>query len=377
MGSSGQVVSHHHPREKRIKCERKILHVSSNIFSFRCSRIRHPTVFISIVFFVMLMLVAIITMILLFTSRKSTGNVILRWNTTGITVAGETNQPGNTSDKLNVPVALALDYLNNLYVADSLNHRIQKYRPNERIGTTVAGLANGTFGSSLSHLHRPLGIQVDQAQNMYISDKDNFRVLFWPKDSPNGTLLARLCDPDGLSLHEPTRMLYIPDYCNHRVWSYNLNTSSLKMIADTNISGFNNNQLSRPIAVHFDPVSESLIISNSAANNVVRWTLGASSWTIVAGNLNGSAGDSASSFTTPTDAILDPMGNLYVADINNHRVQFFPVGQSDGITIAGVTRKAGTSATLLDRPWFVALDSQLNLYVSDSDNHRVQKYLRY
>ena len=70
------------------------------------------------------------------------------------------------------------------------------------------------------------------------------------------------------------------------------------------------------------------------------------------------------------------MGNIYVADSDNHRIQLFMVGQSDAITIAG-NGTAGIGANQLNTPYWLVLDSQLNLYVSDTSNHRVQKYSRY
>jgi hypothetical protein len=74
---------------------------------------------------------------------------------------------------------------------------------------------------------------------------------------------------------------------------------------------------------------------------------------------------------------MDPMGNIYIADTVNHRIQFFLSGQSNGTTIAGVTSVSGNNSTLIYYPYGVALDSQLNLYVVDTGNHRIQKFLRY
>lgn len=71
------------------------------------------------------------------------------------------------------------------------------------------------------------------------------------------------------------------------------------------------------------------------------------------------------------------MGNMYIIDRHSHRVQVFPVGQSTGVTIAGITGKSGINATLLDSPTSLVLDNQLNLYVVDCLNHRIQKFLRY
>jgi DNA-binding beta-propeller fold protein YncE len=71
------------------------------------------------------------------------------------------------------------------------------------------------------------------------------------------------------------------------------------------------------------------------------------------------------------------MGNVYVADTMNHRIQFISSGQLDGVTIAGMTASSGNSSTLLNSPYSLALDNQLNLYVSDSNNHRIQKFFHY
>jgi len=71
------------------------------------------------------------------------------------------------------------------------------------------------------------------------------------------------------------------------------------------------------------------------------------------------------------------MGNLYVADRSNTRVQFFLAGQIEGRTIAGITGVFGSNSTLLNQPYEIAFDNQLNLYVADSYGNRVQKFLRY
>ncbi len=63
------------------------------------------------------------------------------------------------------------------------------------------------------------------------------------------------------------------------------------------------------------------------------------------------------------------MGNMYVVDRDNERIQFFPVGQSEGITIAGVTDIFGPNASPLNTSWSVKFDHQLNLYVADSNNN--------
>jgi hypothetical protein len=93
--------------------------------------------------------------------------------------------------------------------------------------------------------------------------------------------------------------------------------------------------------------------------------------------MNGTPGSGSTALYNPWDVILDSMRNIYVDDRYNERIQFFLAGQNNGTTIAGVCCGYGTGATYLKAPLSVALDSQLNLYVADSDNDRIQKFVRY
>ena len=113
---------------------------------------------------------------------------MLRWNSTGITVAGLVGNPGNGSNQLNTPVDVRPDWAHNLYIADFRNHRIRKYLYGSSVGTTVAG--NGALGLSSSHLYNPSRVLLDSNENLYITDNSNCRVQFWPKDAVNATTVA-------------------------------------------------------------------------------------------------------------------------------------------------------------------------------------------
>ena len=159
--------------------------------------------------------------------------------------------------------------------------------------------------------------------------------------------------------------------------SYAPGASSGTVVAGGNGQGRNNTQLYNPIRVYFDSLSNSLVITNHASHSIVRWALGDNHWTLLAGDPAGVVGSNSTQLRFPMDVTFDPMGNMYVADKDNHRIQLFMVGQSEGITIAGITNVFGNSSTLLYQPWSVKLDNQLNLYVADSRNHRIQKFVRY
>ncbi len=80
-------------------------------------------------------------------------------------------------------------------------------------------------------------------------------------------------------------------------------------------------------------------------------------------------------FNLPTQLLRDEQGNLYVADTFNHRIRKI---SPDGT----VSTVAGSSLGYLDGPGMVAQfqtptglaqDSQGNLYVADMDNHRIRR----
>ena len=192
-----------------------------------------------------------------------------------------------------------------------------------------------------------------------------------------GSSTSQLHTPVGLAYDARSDTLYIADFNNERVMCYSSGASSGTVVAGGNGFGKNYTQLWKPSGLYFDSFTNSLTIANSNAQNIVRWLLGASNWSLVVGNVNAITGNNATLLNYPIDVTLDPMGNIYIADRNNHRVQILMVGYGEAITIAGISSLFGTNATLLHTPYAVRLDDQLNLYVADSQNHRIQMFLRY
>jgi DNA-binding beta-propeller fold protein YncE len=192
-----------------------------------------------------------------------------------------------------------------------------------------------------------------------------------------GNASNQLVNPYGIALHPVSGELYIVDHANQRLMSYAAGAQNGTVLLGDNGPGSSNTQLRNPLGLSYDLFSNSLVVGNYARNQIVRYVLGATNWTLMAGNVNGTAGVTSSSLFLPMDVVLDPMGNLYVTDRNNHRIQFFAAGQMNGTTIAGTALVNGSNATTLNLPWGAKIDSQLNLYVADTNNHRIQKFLRY
>ncbi len=116
---------------------------------------------------------------------------LLRWNSTGITVAGESGISGNNTNLLSSPVGVAFDSSNSvLYIAESGNNRVQKWIIGESNATTVAGQSDGSAGSSLTYLNSPTCVQVDVNDNVYVADLYNHRIVVWSNGASSGTIVA-------------------------------------------------------------------------------------------------------------------------------------------------------------------------------------------
>ena len=84
----------------------------------------------------------------------------------------------------------------------------------------------------------------------------------------------------------------------------------------------------------------------------------------------GETGSEPGSFDEPGGLAIDSQGNLYVADIFNHRVQKF---DPDG-NFLGQVGGNGEDEGQFNEPWGIAVDLEGNLWVADTFNHRIQKF---
>ena len=280
------------------------------------------------------------------------------------------------------PYGFTIDDHNTLYIAEYSANRIVKWVPGALTGTVVLGSSTGSQGNGSSEFNRPVEPFLESNGDMYITDRSNDRLQFWPKGASsattvlgigfgsNGTLPLRR--PSGIVRDPETGLLYITATSNGLILRY----PPEALVFNSNASGSIDSQLMDPIGLIYDTYSKSLVIANHRGHAIVRLKPGNDRWTPIAGSMNIS-GNTSSLLKSPVGITMDVMGNIYCADSLNHRIQLFLDGQSEGITIAGITGVNGSSSTLLYSPFWVKLDNQLNLYVADTYNNRIQKFSRY
>ena len=75
-------------------------------------------------------------------------------------------------------------------------------------------------------------------------------------------------------------------------------------------------------------------------------------------------------FKTATGVATDDVGNIFVADFYNHRVQKF-TAEGDFLVAFG-TRGSGPGE--FERPTDMTVDEEGNVYVVDFGNNRIQKF---
>lgn len=83
-----------------------------------------------------------------------------------------------------------------------------------------------------------------------------------------------------------------------------------------------------------------------------------------------SGGSSLSELNGPTAIYIDSNGSMYIYDSGNARVQKWIIGEPLGFTVAG-GRGSGSSLDRISSGNGLFVDDQSNIYVSENANHRV------
>ncbi len=121
------------------------------------------------------------------------------------------------------------------------------------------------------------------------------------------------------------------------------------------------------IAVTVSAGVTTIYVADTNNNRIQIYTSGATPTWVTIGGV--STGTSLGQFNAPTGLALDNLGNLYVGEVGNARIQKLSGGTWSQLSIG-----AGSAAGYFSQPTGIAVDSGGNLFVADTGNKNVQKY---
>ncbi len=308
-----------------------------------------------------------------------------------------------TSARLATPQGLAFDSQGNLYIADTDNCRVRKVAAG--VITTIAGSGICNFGpvngpATTTPLYFPVSVAVDNAGNVYIAEDFEVRKLLTNGQTTviagdglalaNGPAINSFLGYDlGLAL-DSSGNLFIADPYDSLVWE--ITGSNIKIVAGKVANGgpspgFTGDggpaisaQLFGPIAVAFDS-NGFLYIADEDNQRIRKLDQSLTTISTVAGaaHFAGDAGPAISAvLDLPESVAVDSNGNIFFADTFNNRIRkITPAGVISTVAGTGACGYTGDngpaiSATLC-HPFSVAINSQNNLFIADSQNSVVRE----
>ena len=283
----------------------------------------------------------------------------------GSGVRGFANGQG-TAAQFDYPTSVAVDASGNVYVADEMNHRIRKITP-EGLVTTFAGGSSWGYVDGLGSEARfslPEGIAVDADDNVYVAELSNHRIR---KITPEGLVstlagstmgfadgqgtAARFSQPIGVAV-DAAGNVYVADRNNYRIRK--ITPDGLVTTLAGSRSGFADGQISEAQFANVTDVavdaSGNIYVADPYNNRIRKIT--------PAGLVSTFIHDEVGLFSYRLRISVDASGNLYAASGYIHKIT--PSGMVS--TIADGWYGEGT-----------AVDAAGNIYVADYNNHRILK----
>jgi sugar lactone lactonase YvrE len=295
------------------------------------------------------------------------GNLVVKVSADGSvsTVLAGTGTAGFSGDggpanavQLNGPSGMALDATGNIYVADTMNHRIRLIAANGTI-STVAGTGTCAFSGDggaavAAQLCLPAEVMFDAKGNLLIADYSNHRV----RSITAGGVISTIA---GSGVPDPAQLP--PGSGGDGGPETHATFNSIGGIAFDSAGNLY--------------VSESQVIRKLAANGTVSTIAGTGR-----GGYSGDGGPALqANLFSPGPISVGPDGAIYVITGDSRVRKITPDGNINLVagtgSGTGINRAQGDGGpavnATLNEPGEVAFDQPGNIYIADSSNARVRK----
>ncbi len=333
------------------------------------------------------------------------------------TVAG-TGQPGSgvegqaaTATALDQPFDVAVDARGDLYLADTMNHRVLRVDRTKRLVYAVAGDGHPGFSGDggparAARLNEPYGLCLDGRGNLYIVDRLNRRVRRVDgrtgvietvagdgeaRSSGDGgpAVKAGLVEPNGVALADSGKSLLIADVAGCRVRKVDLASGLISTLAGTGRRRHDGDggpaaaaSVFGARAVDVGP-DGSIYILEREGNRLRKVDHGTGLIRTIAGTgEKGYSGDGGpavkATLDGPKELAVSSSGDVYVVDTENHAIRRVDARTGIITTVAGTGRSGPSgdggpaAGASLDRPHGVAVQADGGILIGDTNNHRVR-----
>lgn len=271
-------------------------------------------------------------------------------------------ESGSRPCQFSSPHDLALDQQGNMYIADTLNNRVQKLSP---AGEPVAQW--GTTGNKPGQYRSPHGLTVDTDGCIFVADTLNHRIQKLSAEGKplcqwgeQGAKPGQFRSPSGIAVDAAGNM-FVADTGNQRIQKL---SAAGEVQAVWGAHGSAPGEFRAPVGIAVD--YEGWVYVADSGNHRIQ-KLSADGEPI---QHWGEEGTEAGQFRNPNGIALDRRGRIYVADTWNNRIQeLSPAGEP---LFQWGTLVAGLQGQFTD-PCGVAVDERHHVYVADTGNNCLHK----
>ena len=257
---------------------------------------------------------------------------------------------------------LIIDMNNTIYIVDRNNNRMLMW---------FDGNVSSLQTRSIINTYSPNSFFVTSEGDIYVDNGySNGRIDKWSMNATNSSIamyITRSCNALFVDLNNT---LYCSASDFHQVVVKSLDDISTtpRIIAGTGCPGSTSNMLVCPQGIFVD-INFNLYVADGGNNRIQLFLPGQLNATTVVGI--GAPG--TITLAWPTDVILDADGYLFIVDRYNWRI--VGSGPTGFRCVAGCSGTSGSASDKLYYPQTMAFDSHGNIFVVDSANNRVQKFL--
>lgn len=209
------------------------------------------------------------------------------------------------------------------------------------------------------------GVAVDEDFNVYVSDGNRQLLQKWLPGATQPINLLTGSIFTALFFHSPTRSFYFIDMFHtylKGVYQLALGSITPVIVVVSNGTGSSLNQLQSNCRGLYVNKLGDIFVLDSDNQRVLKWTANASSGILVAGG--GGRGNGTTQLSDPYGLFVDESNNvIYVVDTTNNRIQKYLEGSVSGVTVININSyTTGNNVALShDRPKAIFVDRTGNI----------------